>query len=126
MLLRQKVACTTAPNPRSERQAQGKCRAGSVGEKDGDPSPEPTGSWHRQGVACSCSANWLLWLLGCWIYFLFHPPGIPAYIVVPRTAPQCKQDAIRAYGATLVPCEPSDKVRHREDWPGTRPSQSER
>ncbi|NWH76183.1 SRR racemase, partial [Piaya cayana] len=40
--------------------------------------------------------------------------GIPAYIVVPRTAPRCKQDAIRAYGATLVPCEPSDQVRDGE------------
>ncbi|XP_069730196.1 serine racemase [Phaenicophaeus curvirostris] len=37
--------------------------------------------------------------------------GIPAYIVVPRTAPRCKQDAIRTYGATLVPCEPSDQSR---------------
>ncbi|NWV00778.1 SRR racemase, partial [Upupa epops] len=37
--------------------------------------------------------------------------GIPAYVVVPCTAPQCKQEAIRAYGATLVPCEPSDEVR---------------
>ncbi|KFO85609.1 Serine racemase, partial [Buceros rhinoceros silvestris] len=27
--------------------------------------------------------------------------GIPAYIVVPRTAPRCKQAAIRAYGATM-------------------------
>ncbi|XP_010720020.1 serine racemase isoform X1 [Meleagris gallopavo] len=37
--------------------------------------------------------------------------GIPAYIVVPRTAPRCKQAAIRAYGATLVPCESSDESR---------------
>lgn len=37
--------------------------------------------------------------------------GIPAYVVVPRTAPPCKQAAIRAYGATLVPCEPSDESR---------------
>ncbi|NXS13623.1 SRR racemase, partial [Neodrepanis coruscans] len=37
--------------------------------------------------------------------------GIPAYVVVPRTAPRCKQAAIRAYGATVVPCEPSDKSR---------------
>ncbi|OXB73396.1 UNVERIFIED_CONTAM: hypothetical protein H355_017050 [Colinus virginianus] len=37
--------------------------------------------------------------------------GIPAYVVVPRTAPCCKQAAIRAYGATLVPCEPSDESR---------------
>lgn len=39
------------------------------------------------------------------------PTGIPAYVVVPRTAPRCKQAAIHAYGATLVPCEPSDEVR---------------
>ncbi|NXN96903.1 SRR racemase, partial [Rhinopomastus cyanomelas] len=37
--------------------------------------------------------------------------GIPAYVVVPRTAPQCKQEAIHAYGATLVHCEPSDESR---------------
>ncbi|KFP21188.1 Serine racemase, partial [Egretta garzetta] len=37
--------------------------------------------------------------------------GIPAYIVVPWTAPRCKQDAIRTYGGTLVPCEPTDEVR---------------
>ncbi|XP_019143174.2 serine racemase, partial [Corvus cornix cornix] len=49
---------------------------------------------HGQALACAAQAE-----------------GIPAYIVVPRTAPQCKQDAIRAYGATLVPCEPSDKSR---------------
>ncbi|XP_041882109.1 serine racemase isoform X2 [Corvus kubaryi] len=48
---------------------------------------------HGQALACAAQAE-----------------GIPAYIVVPRTAPQCKQDAIRAYGATLVPCEPSDKA----------------
>lgn len=83
-------------------------------------------SWDRQGIACSCCSNWLLWLLGCWIYFPSHPTGIPAYIVVPRTAPQCKQDAIRAYGATVVPCDPTDKVRHRGHWPGTLPNHSER
>ncbi|XP_041279079.1 serine racemase isoform X2 [Onychostruthus taczanowskii] len=49
---------------------------------------------HGQALACAAQAE-----------------GIPAYIVVPRTAPQCKQDAIRAYGATLVPCDPSDKSR---------------
>uniref|UniRef100_A0A7N4NW42 L-serine ammonia-lyase n=1 Tax=Sarcophilus harrisii TaxID=9305 RepID=A0A7N4NW42_SARHA len=37
--------------------------------------------------------------------------GIPAYIVVPRTAPSCKKSAIRGYGATLVDCEPSDESR---------------
>ncbi|XP_057237560.1 serine racemase, partial [Malurus melanocephalus] len=49
---------------------------------------------HGQALACAAQAE-----------------GIPSYIVVPRTAPRCKQDAIRAYGATLVPCEPSDKSR---------------
>ncbi|XP_009093109.4 serine racemase [Serinus canaria] len=49
---------------------------------------------HGQALACAAQAE-----------------GIPAYIVVPRIAPQCKQDAIRAYGATLVPCDPSDKSR---------------
>lgn len=119
MLLRQKVTRTPDLQPSSERQAQGKGRAGSIVE-DGDPSPE-----RIRSSACSCSLNWLLWLLGCSICFLSHPTGIPAYIVVPRTAPQCKQDAIRAYGATLVPCDPTDKVEHR-DWQGTLPSQSER
>ncbi|NXY92581.1 SRR racemase, partial [Alcedo cyanopectus] len=36
--------------------------------------------------------------------------GIPAYVVVPRTAPSCKQAAIRAYGATLVPSETAAQV----------------
>ncbi|KAJ7416385.1 Serine racemase [Willisornis vidua] len=49
---------------------------------------------HGQALACAARAE-----------------GIPAYVVVPRTAPQCKQAAIRAYGATVVPCEPSDKAR---------------
>ncbi|KAM6315713.1 serine racemase [Podargus strigoides] len=49
---------------------------------------------HGQALACAAQAE-----------------GIPAYIVVPRTAPHCKQAAIRTYGATLVPCEPSDKSR---------------
>ncbi|KAM6403256.1 serine racemase [Rhynochetos jubatus] len=49
---------------------------------------------HGQALACAAQAE-----------------GIPAYVVVPRTAPRCKQAAIRAYGATLVPCEPSDESR---------------
>ncbi|XP_037599087.1 serine racemase isoform X2 [Cebus imitator] len=36
--------------------------------------------------------------------------GIPAYIVVPQTAPDCKKLAIQAYGASIVYCEPSDEV----------------
>ncbi|KFV69509.1 Serine racemase, partial [Dryobates pubescens] len=49
---------------------------------------------HGQALACAAQAE-----------------GIPAYIVVPRTAPHCKQAAIRTYGATLVPCEPSAESR---------------
>ncbi|XP_027718357.1 serine racemase isoform X1 [Vombatus ursinus] len=37
--------------------------------------------------------------------------GIPAYIVVPRTAPSCKKSAIQGYGATIIDCEPSDESR---------------
>nr|XP_025961395.1 serine racemase [Dromaius novaehollandiae] len=49
---------------------------------------------HGQALACAAQAE-----------------GIPAYVVVPRTAPRCKKAAIQAYGATLVPCEPSDESR---------------
>ncbi|XP_064022416.1 serine racemase isoform X1 [Pogoniulus pusillus] len=49
---------------------------------------------HGQALACAAQAE-----------------GIPAYIVVPRTAPHCKQAAICTYGATLMPCEPSDESR---------------
>ncbi|XP_039364279.1 serine racemase isoform X2 [Mauremys reevesii] len=37
--------------------------------------------------------------------------GIPAYVVVPRTAPLCKKAAICSYGARLILCEPTDKSR---------------
>ncbi|KAG3268213.1 SRR-like, partial [Ictidomys tridecemlineatus] len=36
---------------------------------------------------------------------------IPAYIVVPHTAPNCKKLAIQAYGASIVYSEPSDESR---------------
>lgn len=39
--------------------------------------------------------------------------GIPAYIVVPQTAPSCKKLAIQAYGASVVYSEQSDEVRKR-------------
>ncbi|XP_012496670.1 PREDICTED: serine racemase-like [Propithecus coquereli] len=37
--------------------------------------------------------------------------GIPAFIVVPQTAPNCKKLAIQAYGASIVYSEQSDEVR---------------
>ncbi|XP_069801788.1 serine racemase [Dendropsophus ebraccatus] len=37
--------------------------------------------------------------------------GIPAHVVVPTIAAQCKKSAILGYGALIVNCEPSDKSR---------------
>lgn len=37
--------------------------------------------------------------------------GIPAYIVMPRTAPQVKKDAVRSYGAEIIECEPTLEAR---------------
>ncbi|KAM5273486.1 serine racemase [Ctenodactylus gundi] len=39
--------------------------------------------------------------------------GIPAYIVVPQTAPNCKKQAIQAYGASIIYSEPSDESREK-------------
>uniref|UniRef100_A0A8C6HZQ7 Serine racemase n=1 Tax=Mus spicilegus TaxID=10103 RepID=A0A8C6HZQ7_MUSSI len=39
--------------------------------------------------------------------------GIPAYIVVPQTAPNCKKLAIQAYGASIVYSDPSDESREK-------------
>ncbi|ELV11151.1 Serine racemase [Tupaia chinensis] len=36
--------------------------------------------------------------------------GIPAYIVVPQTAPNCKKLAIQAYGASIIYSEQSDEA----------------
>ena len=37
--------------------------------------------------------------------------GVPAYIVMPRTAPQVKKDAVRSYGAEIIECEPTLEAR---------------
>jgi threonine dehydratase len=37
--------------------------------------------------------------------------GLPAYIVMPRTAPQVKKDAVRGYGAKVIECEPTLAAR---------------
>lgn len=37
--------------------------------------------------------------------------GLPAYIVMPRTAPQVKKDAVRGYGAEVMECEPTQAAR---------------
>ncbi|XP_015422298.1 PREDICTED: serine racemase [Myotis davidii] len=45
------------------------------------------------------------------VYFESLFGGIPAYIVVPQTAPNCKKLAIQAYGASIVYSEQSDESR---------------
>ncbi len=37
--------------------------------------------------------------------------GIPCTVVMPRTAPQAKKDAVNGYGGTIVECEPSTSSR---------------
>lgn len=37
--------------------------------------------------------------------------GIPCNVVMPRTAPQAKKDAVRRYGGTIAECEPSTSSR---------------
>ena len=37
--------------------------------------------------------------------------GAQAYIVMPRTAPQVKKDAVRGYGAEVIECEPTLEAR---------------
>jgi threonine dehydratase len=37
--------------------------------------------------------------------------GVPAYVVMPHTAPLVKQRAVAAYGATIFPCEPTLAAR---------------
>jgi threonine dehydratase len=39
--------------------------------------------------------------------------GMPAYIVMPRTAPQVKKDAVRGYGAEVIECEPTLEAREQ-------------
>jgi threonine dehydratase len=37
--------------------------------------------------------------------------GIPCHVVMPRTAPQAKKDAVRGYGGIITECEPSTSSR---------------
>ena len=37
--------------------------------------------------------------------------GIPCHVVMPRTAPQAKKDAVRGYGGTITECDPSTSSR---------------
>ncbi len=60
----------------------------------------------RKGVATHSSGNH-----GLCLSYAAGRRGIPATVVMPRTAPQAKKDAVRGYGAEVVECEPSTSSR---------------
>jgi len=37
--------------------------------------------------------------------------GVPAYVVMPRTAPPVKREAVQGYGGQVIPCEPTLAAR---------------
>lgn len=45
------------------------------------------------------------------VAFAARQVGMPAHIVMPRTAPQVKKDAVRNYGADIIECEPTLDAR---------------
>jgi threonine dehydratase len=55
-----------------------------------------------QGVATHSSGNH-----GTCLAYAAGRRGIPCTVVMPRTAPQAKKDAVRGYGGKVVECEPS-------------------
>jgi threonine dehydratase len=60
----------------------------------------------RKGVATHSSGNHALSLS-----YAAGRRGIPCHVVMPRTAPQAKKDAVRAYGGQITECEPSTSSR---------------
>ncbi len=60
----------------------------------------------RKGVATHSSGNH-----GLCLSYAAGRRGIPATVVMPRTAPEAKKDAVRGYGAEVVECEPSTSSR---------------
>ena len=58
------------------------------------------------GVATHSSGNHALSLS-----YAAGQRGIPVTVVMPRTAPQAKKDAVIGYGGTIVECEPSTTSR---------------
>ncbi len=61
-----------------------------------------------KGVATHSSGNH-----GLCLSYAAGRRGIPASVVVPRTAPEAKKQAMRGYGATVVECEPSTTSREQ-------------
>ena len=59
-----------------------------------------------KGVATHSSGNHALSLS-----YAAGRRGIPCTVVMPRTAPQAKKDAVRGYGGVIVECEPSTTSR---------------
>ena len=60
----------------------------------------------EQGVCTHSSGNHALSLS-----YAAGRRGIPCNVVMPRTAPQAKKDAVRRYGGTITECEPSTTSR---------------
>jgi len=59
-----------------------------------------------RGVATHSSGNH-----GLCLSYAAGRRGIPCTVVMPRTAPQAKKDAVRGYGGRVVECEPSTTSR---------------
>ncbi|MFV0244186.1 MAG: beta-hydroxyaspartate dehydratase BhcB [Qingshengfaniella sp.] len=60
----------------------------------------------EKGVATHSSGNHALSLS-----YAAGRRGIPCHVVMPRTAPQAKKDAVRGYGGQITECEPSTSSR---------------
>ncbi len=60
----------------------------------------------EKGVATHSSGNHALSLS-----YAAGRRGIPVTVVMPRTAPQAKKDAVRGYGGVIIECEPSTSSR---------------
>lgn len=60
----------------------------------------------RRGVATHSSGNH-----GTCLSYAASRRRVPCTVVMPRTAPQAKKDAVRGYGARVVECEPSTTSR---------------
>lgn len=59
-----------------------------------------------QGVATHSSGNH-----GLSLSYAAGRRGIPCTVVMPRTAPQAKKDAVKGYGGRVVECDPSTSSR---------------
>ena len=60
----------------------------------------------KRGVATHSSGNHALSLS-----YAAGRRGIPCHVVMPRTAPQAKKDAVMGYGGKITECEPSTSSR---------------